>query len=118
MPGQLWQDDTSVGLFVENCENESSSLSFQSSSIDFLASQGFDFNKVFCNGEYTAEWQSDMMGSAWYQTSIFEFTAPLIKLLHVESWWWMLGQFFFSQFFDWLFPDLNQNLVNFILQFI
>lgn len=25
---------------------------FQSSSIDFLASQGFDFNKVFCYGEY------------------------------------------------------------------
>lgn len=27
------------------------SLSFQSSSIDFLASQGFDFNKVFRNGK-------------------------------------------------------------------
>lgn len=26
-------------------------LPFQSSSIDFLASQGFDFNKVFCQGE-------------------------------------------------------------------
>lgn len=29
---------------------EELSLSFQSSSIDFLANQGFDFNKVFCNG--------------------------------------------------------------------
>lgn len=31
------------------------SLLFQSSSIDFLASQGFDFNKVFRNGKITSD---------------------------------------------------------------
>lgn len=42
-----------VNVNDENCTNINgrSLLSFQSSSIDFLASQGFDFNKVFCHGE-------------------------------------------------------------------
>lgn len=40
-----------VLVWVWDWTNECT-LSFQSSSIDFLASQGFDFNKVFCYGEY------------------------------------------------------------------
>ena len=35
-------------------------LLFQSSSIDFLASQGFDFNKVFRNGKITRDLSSEL----------------------------------------------------------
>lgn len=34
---------------------------FQSSSIDFLASQGFDFNKVFRNGKITRDLSSELV---------------------------------------------------------
>lgn len=36
-------------------------LLFQSSSIDFLASQGFDFNKVFRNGKITCDLSSELV---------------------------------------------------------
>lgn len=56
---------------------------FQSSSIDFLASQGFDFNKVFCSGK--TDFLVDKTLKSFRSKSHFTWESPFFKSLFILS---------------------------------